>query len=80
MMSSSSARCNHEWHAVHSGCLLTAWQTSSHGQRKLLLDKLVVQLHAISEEVAQALPVKDTEPVSFYDRFCTWVNRQWGTA
>lgn len=55
---------------------MTAWEQSTHGQRKQLLDMLVEQLHAIPEEVAQALEVKDTEVYGFYDRFCNLFNRE----
>ena len=55
---------------------MTAWEQSNHGQRKQLLDLLVDQLHAIPEEVAQALEVKDPEVVGFYDRLCNLFNRE----
>lgn len=60
--------------AAHAGCLLAAWQQSNHSQKKHLLNLLVRQVHDISEDEAQALPDKDADRNSFYDKVVSWVN------
>lgn len=64
--------------AVHSGCLLTAWQQSSHSQKRHLLNLLVRQVHDISEEEAQALPEKDLDTNGCYDKVLNWLNTRLG--
>lgn len=53
------------------GCILDAWQQGDRMQRSKLLDQLVRVLQSVSEEEAQALPDKDPERRSLYDRVCT---------
>ncbi len=60
---------------VPEGSLMAAWQESNSHERGHLLTLITKTLQDISEEEAQALPIKDPESAGLHDKLSSFFDR-----
>ncbi len=60
---------------VSEGSLMAAWQESNSHERGHLLTLITKTLQDISEEEAQALPIKDPESAGLHDKLSSFFDR-----